>query len=107
MSKWKELIDNQEVIEEEVVRKYQKPSMYNVVLLNDDYTPMDFVIEVLRKFFAMDSHKATEIMLAIHNKGKASCGTYTAEVAETKVSQVSDYAFLHQHPLKCVMEKAD
>jgi len=106
MSKWKELIDNQEVLEEEVVREYQKPSMYNVVLLNDDYTPMDFVIEVLRKFFDMDSDKATDIMLAIHYKGKGRCGTYTAEVAETKVSQVSDYAIASQHPLKCVMEKA-
>ena len=107
MSNWKELIDNQEFIEEEVVRDYKKPSMYHVVLLNDDYTPMDFVIEVLRKFFNMDSNKATNIMLAIHHKGKASCGTYTAEVAETKVNQVSDYAFSHQHPLKCVMEKSD
>jgi ATP-dependent Clp protease adaptor protein ClpS len=105
MSKWKELIDNHEIIEEEVVREYQKPSMYHVVLLNDDYTPMDFVIEVLRKFFDMDSNKATDIMLAIHYKGKGRCGTYTAEVAETKVSQVSDYAISHQHPLKCVMEK--
>ena len=105
MSKWKELIDNHEVIEEEVVQEVQKPSMYHVVLLNDDYTPMDFVIEVLRRFFDMDANKATDIMLAIHYKGKGRCGTYTAEVAETKVSQVSDYAIEHQHPLKCVMEK--
>ena len=106
MSKWKELIGNQEVLEEEVVEEHQKPSMYNVVLLNDDYTPMDFVIEVLRRFFDMDSDKATDIMLAIHYKGKGRCGTYTAEVAETKVGQVSDYAISNQHPLKCVMEQA-
>ena len=106
MSKWKELIGDQEVLEEEVVEEYQKPSMYNVVLLNDDYTPMDFDIDVLRLFFDMDSDKATDIMLAIHYKGKGRCGTYTAEVAETKVSQVSDYAMTNQHPLKCVMEKA-
>jgi len=106
MSKWKELIGDQEVLEEEFVQEYQKPSMYNVILLNDDYTPMDFVIEVLQKFFDLDSDKATDIMLAIHYKGKGRCGTYTAEVAETKVSQVSDYAIVNQHPLKCVMEKA-
>jgi ATP-dependent Clp protease adaptor protein ClpS len=106
MSKWKELIDDQEVLDEEFVEEYQKPSMYHVVLLNDDYTPMDFVIDVLRMFFNMDSEKATDIMLAIHYKGKGRCGTFTAEIAETKVNQVSDDAIENQHPLKCVMEKA-
>ena len=106
MSNWKEFIDNQEVLEEETTQQVQKPPMYNVVLLNDDYTPMDFVVEVLSKFFNMGIEKATEIMFSIHYKGKGLCGTYTAEVAETKVSQVSDYAIEHQHPLKCVMEKA-
>ncbi|MCJ8321805.1 MAG: ATP-dependent Clp protease adapter ClpS [Colwellia sp.] len=106
MSKWKELIGDQEVLEKEFVQEHQKPSMYNVVLLNDDYTPMDFVIDVLQKFFDLNSDNATDIMLAIHYKGKGRCGTYTAEVAETKVSQVSDYATVNQHPLKCVMEKA-
>ncbi|MGB1198001.1 MAG: ATP-dependent Clp protease adapter ClpS [Thalassotalea sp.] len=106
MSKWKELVDNQVVLEEDTIEKYQKPPMYNVMLLNDDYTPMDFVVEVLRKFFGLNEEQATDIMLDIHYKGKARCGTYTAEVAETKVSQVSDFALEHQHPLQCKMEKA-
>ncbi len=106
MSKWKELIDNQEVLEEDTIEQYQKPPMYNVVLLNDDYTPMDFVVSVLKQFFNMTEEKATDIMLDIHYKGKGRCGTYTAEVAETKVSQVCDYALENQHPLKCAMERA-
>ncbi len=106
MNKWKEELDNQEVLEEDVVEQYQKPPMYNVILLNDDYTPMDFVITVLRKFFNMNEEKATDVMLDIHYKGKGRCGTYTAEVAETKVSQVSSFALENQHPLKCTMEKA-
>jgi ATP-dependent Clp protease adaptor protein ClpS len=106
MTDRKELSGNQEAIEEVVRTEHRKPPMYNVLLLNDDYTPMDFVVEVLRKFFNMDSDKATDIMLAIHYKGKAKCGTYTAEVAETKVDQVSNYAYENQHPLKCTMEQA-
>ena len=106
MSNWQEKTDNQETIEEEVKDQLHKPSMYNVILLNDDYTPMDFVIEVLRLFFNMNDDKATEIMLAIHYKGKALCGTYSAEVAETKVDQVTRFATENQHPLKCAMEKA-
>jgi ATP-dependent Clp protease adaptor protein ClpS len=106
MSKWKELLDNQEVLEEEFVEQFEKPPMYNVVLLNDDYTPMDFVIDVLCRFFNMDSDKATDIMLEIHYKGKGLCGTYTAEIAETKVEQVNQYALENEHPLQCVMEKA-
>jgi len=106
MNERKEFTGDQETIEESVTNKVQKPSMYNVMLLNDDYTPMDFVVEVLRKFFNKDSDQATDIMLTIHYKGKALCGTYTAEVAETKVSQVSNFASENQHPLMCVMEKA-
>jgi len=106
MSKWKELTDNQELLDHEVINENQKPPMYTVILLNDDYTPMDFVVEVLRKFFNMNSDQATDIMLDIHYKGKARCGTYTAEIAETKVNQVSSYAYENQHPLKCSMEKA-
>ncbi|NQY62497.1 MAG: ATP-dependent Clp protease adapter ClpS [Alteromonadaceae bacterium] len=106
MSDRKELMDNQEVVLEAVRDKLQRPSMYNVMLLNDDYTPMDFVVEVLRTFFNKNVDQATEIMLAIHYKGKALCGTYTAEVAETKVNQVSSFACENQHPLMCVMEKA-
>ncbi|WP_076418774.1 MULTISPECIES: ATP-dependent Clp protease adapter ClpS [Colwelliaceae] len=105
MSKWKELTDNQELLEEKIEIDNVKPPMYNVILLNDDYTPMDFVVEVLRMFFNMNAEQATDIMLDIHYKGKASCGTFTAEIAETKVSQVSSYAIENQHPLKCTMEK--
>lgn len=106
MSNWKEVTDSGEALKEELFTEHKKPPMYNVVLLNDDYTPMDFVVEVLCKFFNMDSDKATDIMLDIHYKGKGRCGTYTAEIAETKVSQVSNYASENQHPLRCDMEKA-
>ena len=106
MSNWKPSVEDQELLEKEVVKQYQKPPMYNVVLLNDDYTPMDFVIDVLRKFFNMNEDKATDVMLEIHYKGKGRCGTYTAEVAEMKVNQVCNYALENQHPLKCTMEKA-
>ncbi|WP_117233248.1 ATP-dependent Clp protease adapter ClpS [Vibrio maerlii] len=82
------------------------PSLYNVVLNNDDYTPMDFVIEILERFFSMDADKATQTMLQVHYEGKAVCGTYTAEVAETKVAQVSMYSKENEHPLLCTMEQA-
>lgn len=106
MSIWNVSTGNQEATEEVVKNKIQPPSMYNVVLLNDDYTPMDFVVDVLAKFFNMNADKATDVMLMVHYQGKAKCGTYTAEVAETKVNQVLNYALEHQHPLKCEMEKA-
>lgn len=86
--------------------KVKPPSMYNVVLNNDDYTPMDFVIEILERFFLMDIDKATQVMLQVHYEGKAICGTYTAEVAETKVAQVTMYANENEHPLLCTMEQA-
>ncbi len=82
------------------------PSMYNVILMNDDYTPMDFVIEILERFFAMDIDQATQVMLKVHYEGKAICGTYTAEVAEMKVAQVSLHSKKHEHPLLCIMERA-
>lgn len=82
-----------------------KPPMYQVVLLNDDYTPMEFVVEVLQQFFIMTSGQATQVMLHVHTKGKGMCGLFTREVAETKVTQVNEYARSHQHPLLCVMEK--
>lgn len=96
----------EEAEKESVKSKLQPPSMYDVFLLNDDYTPMDFVVDVLARFFNMDADKATDIMLTVHYQGRAKCGTYTADVAETKVSQVLNYALEHQHPLKCVMEKS-
>lgn len=85
--------------------KTKKPSLYRVLILNDDYTPMEFVIHVLERFFQKDREAATRIMLHVHNHGVGECGVYTYEVAETKVTQVMDFARQHQHPLQCVMEK--
>lgn len=83
----------------------KKPSMYKVLLLNDDYTPMEFVVHVLERFFGKGREDATRIMLHVHQKGVGLCGVYTYEVAETKVTQVMEFARLHQHPLQCTMEK--
>lgn len=85
--------------------KTRKPSLYRVLLLNDDYTPMEFVIHILERFFQKDREAATRIMLNVHNNGVGECGVFTFEVAETKVVQVMDFARQHQHPLQCVMEK--
>lgn len=85
--------------------KTKKPSLYKVLLLNDDYTPMDFVVYVLERFFNKTADQATEIMLHVHRKGVGICGVYTYEVAETKVAQVMNFARQHQHPLQCTMEK--
>lgn len=82
-----------------------RPPLYQVVLLNDDFTPMDFVVEVLQTFFAMNREKATQVMLHVHTRGKGICGVYTREVAESKVTQVNDFSREHQHPLLCTMEK--
>ncbi|MDQ2993592.1 MAG: ATP-dependent Clp protease adapter ClpS [Pseudomonadota bacterium] len=84
--------------------KVKLPSMYLVVLLNDDFTPMDFVVEVIVEFFTKTIERATEIMLQVHFKGKGVCGLYTREIAETKVAQVNAYARSHEFPLLCVME---
>lgn len=85
--------------------KTKKPSMYRVLLLNDDYTPMEFVVHVLERFFNKSREAATEIMLHVHHRGVGVCGVYTFEVAETKVTQTIDFARRHQHPLQCTMEK--
>lgn len=85
--------------------KTDKPSLYKVLLLNDDYTPMEFVVHVLERFFSKNQEDATRIMLHVHNHGVGICGVYTYEIAETKVSQVMDFARQHQHPLQCTMEK--
>lgn len=106
MSNWKELTESQHDTEELIRENLEEPPKYHVVLLNDDYTPMDFVVEVLVKFFNMNSEQATDVMLTIHYKGKARCGTYSAEIAETKVDQVINFATEHQHPLQCSMERA-
>ena len=81
------------------------PSPYKVLMLNDDYTPMEFVVHVLERFFNKDRDAATQIMLHVHHHGIGECGIYTYEIAETKVTQVMDFARKHQHPLQCVMEK--
>lgn len=83
-----------------------RPPLYSVLLLNDDYTPMDFVVEVLMRFFPMSAEKATQIMLHVHTRGRGVCGVFTREVAESKVAQVNEYSRLNQHPLLCTMEKA-
>ena len=91
-----------ETAKPEVVR----PPLYQVVLLNDDFTPMDFVVEVLQVFFALNREKATQVMLHVHTRGKGVCGIYTRDVADSKVTQVNEFSRVHQHPLLCSMEKA-
>lgn len=86
--------------------KTAKPKQYKVLLLNDDYTPMEFVVHVLRAFFQMDTDEATRVMLHVHQKGFGVCGIFTYEVAETKVTQVMDFARKNDHPLQCTLEKA-
>ncbi len=85
--------------------KTKRPSLYKVLMLNDDYTPMEFVVYVLQRFFAMDHARAVDVMLTVHNKGVAVVGVYPYEVAETKVMQVMDCARSNQHPLQCTLEK--
>ena len=95
---------NGSILEAEKTR-VKPPPLFKVILLNDDYTPMEFVVLVLEKFFNKDVEAATKIMLHVHHHGIGECGVYTYEVAETKVTQVMDFARKHQHPLQCVMEK--
>jgi ATP-dependent Clp protease adaptor protein ClpS len=85
--------------------KTKKPAMYKVLLLNDDYTPMEFVVHVLERFFGKSREEATRIMLHVHRRGVGVCGVFTFEVAETKVTQVIDFARRHEHPLQCTLEK--
>jgi ATP-dependent Clp protease adaptor protein ClpS len=86
--------------------KPKKPSQYKVLMLNDDYTPMEFVVLVLKRFFSMDLEQATRVMLHVHQRGVGVCGIFPYEVAETKVNQVMDFARQNQHPLQCTLEKA-
>jgi ATP-dependent Clp protease adaptor protein ClpS len=86
--------------------KVKRPPLYKVILLNDDFTPMEFVVEVLEDIFGMGREKATQIMLHVHTRGMGVCGVFSRDVAETKVAQVSQYAREHQHPLMCTMEEA-
>jgi len=91
---------------EEAKPEVKQPPLYRVVLLNDDYTPMEFVVEVLQGFFRMDREQATQVMLHVHTRGKGVCGVFSRDIAETKVDQVNDYAREHDHPLMCTMEPA-
>jgi ATP-dependent Clp protease adaptor protein ClpS len=93
-----------DLVVQEAKPKLKRPPLYKVILLNDDFTPMDFVIEILMDFFAMTEQKATQVMLQIHTQGVGVCGTYSKDVAETKVYIVNDYSREHQHPLMCSME---
>ena len=83
----------------------KKPSLYKVLMLNDDYTPMEFVVHVLERYFSKQREEATRIMLHVHRRGVGLCGVFTYEIAETKVTQVVDYARKHQHPLQCTLER--
>lgn len=87
--------------------KLKRPSMYKVVMINDDYTPMEFVVETLEIFFGMDREKATRVMLTVHTQGKATCGVYSRDVAETKAAQVNQYARDNEHPLLCEIEAVE
>ena len=96
-----------EVLEVPVEPKLKKPPLYKVVMLNDDYTPMEFVVEVLQVFFGMSREKATQVMLAVHTTGKATCGIFPRDIAETKSAQVNQYAQENQHPLVSEIEAVD
>jgi ATP-dependent Clp protease adaptor protein ClpS len=102
----KEKIDHADggLLLEEARPKVKRPSLYKVIMLNDDYTPMEFVVHVLETFFSMDREKATRVMLQVHMDGKAVCGIYTRDIAETKAAQVVDYAQQNEHPLTCEIE---
>jgi len=91
---------------EEARPKVEKPPLYKVVLLNDDYTPMEFVVDVLKRFFGLAHEKATQVMLNVHTRGRGVAGVYTFEIAETKVILVNDYAREHEHPLQCTLEES-
>lgn len=98
-------VGNIEHVEERVESELMPPSLYKVVLNNDDYTPMDFVIEILQLFFKKNEQEATDIMLAIHHQGKGICGVFPFGIAETKVAQVNQFARQNEHPLLCSLEK--
>jgi ATP-dependent Clp protease adaptor protein ClpS len=95
----------EDTIELTKTKKPKLPSMYRVILLNDDFTPMEFVVDVLQRFFNKSREQATQIMLKVHTEGSGVCGVYAHGIAETKVSQVMEYASEHQHPLQCVMQE--
>ena len=95
-----------DLVVQETRPKLKKPPLYKVILLNDDFTPMDFVVEILMEYFSMNQDKATQVMLNVHSQGVGVCGIFTKDVAETKVQVVNKYSSQHQHPLLCSMEEA-
>lgn len=99
------MVRNEQWVEQEALPALKAPKKYKVILLNDDYTPMPFVVEVLQRFFHLDESIAMQLMLQVHMEGRAICGIYTRDVAETKVVWVNDYARLNEHPLLCTMEQ--
>lgn len=106
MSDREQISDDDGLALEEASPKLKRPPLYKVIILNDDYTPMEFVVQVLETFFSMDREKATRVMLHVHTRGVGVCGVFTKDVAETKVSQVNDYSRSNQHPLMCTMEES-
>ncbi len=105
MTEQEQIRHDEELAVQEVRPKTKKPPMYKVILLNDDYTPMEFVVHILEGFFNVNREQATRIMLHVHTRGKGICGVYTRDVAETKVAQVNDYSRVNDHPLLCAMEQ--
>ena len=106
MSDKQQFDDDDDIAVKEQPPKLKQPPMFKVILLNDDYTPMEFVVHVLESFFKMDREQATRVMLNVHTKGKGDCGDCTREVCETKVAQVNEFARANNHPLMCDMEEA-
>jgi ATP-dependent Clp protease adaptor protein ClpS len=98
--------DGYELAVEEARPEIKRPPLYQVVLINDDFTPMEFVVDILESIFGMERTRATQVMLEVHTKGKGVCGVYNFEIAETKVAQVMGIAQRHQHPLLCTMEES-
>ena len=101
-----EMIDSYDLAVEEAKPKVKRPPLFRVVLINDDYTPMEFVVDILESIFGMERTRATQVMLEVHTKGKGICGVYDYGIAETKVAQVMSVAKQHQHPLLCTMEES-
>ena len=100
------MVGVRDVAVERAQPRLKRPPLYKVLLLNDDYTPMEFVVHVLEQYFSMNREKATQVMLHVHTRGKGVCGVYSYEIAETKVAQVNEYSRQNEHPLKCTLEKA-
>ncbi|MEI6354677.1 MAG: ATP-dependent Clp protease adapter ClpS [Methylococcus sp.] len=98
--------NDDDLLVKEAKPKLKRPPLYKVFLLNDDFTPMEFVVEILKVFFSMDEDKATQVMLHVHTRGMGVCGVYSKDIAESKVRQVNDFSREHQHPLLCDMDEA-